>query len=176
MSEEAAAPLPSVVLVMGVTGAGKTTIASLLARRLNWPFEDGDDFHSSANIAKMRAGHALDDADRAPWLAAIAARIDEVRARGEHAVIACSALRRSYRDVLIGDRRDVRLVHLEGTAATLRARLEGREGHFMPASLLDTQCATLEPPEADERAIVVSVEASPEQIVGDIIAQLRGGP
>src|SRR3984885_8508126 len=121
---------------MGVSGSGKSTIAAALAERLEWTFEDGDRFHPKSNVAKMSAGHPLTDEDRLPWLQAIADEIDRVCTAGEHAVIACSALKRSYRDVLVHGRRDVRIVYLNGTQELIAGRLAQRKGHFMPPELL----------------------------------------
>jgi carbohydrate kinase (thermoresistant glucokinase family) len=157
---------------MGVTGSGKTTIGEALARRLGWSCQEGDALHPPENVAKMRAGQPLDDADRAPWLAAVAARIDEWRRRDEAGVITCSALRRRYREVVVGDRPEVRLVYLTAPRAVLAARLAERRGHFMPASLLDSQLATLEPPAPEENAVIVSVDTSIESIVERIVAAL----
>jgi gluconokinase len=161
-----------IAVVMGVAGSGKTTVGEALAHRLGWSFQEGDALHPPENIAKMRAGHALDDQDRAPWLAAVAARIDAWRARGEAGIITCSALKRRYRDAIIGDRTRVRLVYLTAPRAVLAERLARRQGHFMPASLLDSQLATLEPPTPDENAITVSVNSSVERIVEQIAAAL----
>jgi gluconokinase len=158
-----------VFLVMGVAGSGKSTIASMLAERLGWTYVDGDWLHPASNVEKMRGGTPLTDEDRRPWLAAIAARIDALNAAGESVVVACSALRRAYRDVLIGKREGARLVYLEGDKATVGQRLGSRDGHFMPAALLDSQFATLEPPAPDEQAIVVSVARAPAQIVEAIV-------
>ena len=134
-----------IVIVMGVSGAGKTTVGRALAERLGWPFMEGDDFHPAANIAAMAAGHPLTDADRAPWLAALRKQIEQTLAAGGHAVIACSALKHSYRRMLVReDGEAIRLVHLEVPPAVLRDRLRHRQGHYMPASLLDSQLATLE--------------------------------
>ncbi|MBV8925399.1 MAG: gluconokinase, partial [Bradyrhizobium sp.] len=141
---------------MGVSGAGKTTIGETLAARLGWPYEDADRFHPAGNVAKMSAGHALSDEDRWPWLKAIAAEIDRVCSAGKHVVIGCSALKRSYRDVLLHGRADVRLVYLEGTPAMIADRLSHRKGHFMPPGLLTSQFATLEPPTPDEHPLTVS--------------------
>ena len=161
-----------VAVVMGVSGSGKTTIGRALARRLGWLFQEGDALHPSENVAKMSAGQPLDDADRAPWLAAIAALIDEWRARGKAGVITCSALKRRYREVIIGDRPGVRLVYLAGSRELIAERLAARRGHFMPATLLDSQFAALEPPMPEEGAIVVSVEAPVADIVARIAASL----
>jgi len=161
-----------VVVVMGVSGSGKTTIGRALARRLGWLFQEGDALHPPENVAKMRAGHPLDDADRAPWLAAIAALIDEWRARGEAGVITCSALKRRYREVIIGGRPGVRLVYLAGSRALIAERLAARRGHFLPASLLDSQFAALEPPLPEEGAIAASVDAPVAAIVARIAASL----
>lgn len=165
----------AVLLVMGVSGSGKTTIASLLAARLGWEFADADWFHPAANVEKMHAGHPLTDADRAPWLAAIAAWIDETRAKGGKAVVACSALKRAYRDVLIGARPDVGLVYLDGDHDLIAKRLTLRTGHFMPPALLDSQFAALEPPGPDEHPIAVPIEGHPREIV-DAIVQRLGEP
>ncbi|TGD97239.1 gluconokinase [Methylobacterium nonmethylotrophicum] len=165
---------PAVVVVMGVSGSGKTTVASLLAGRLGWEFEDGDDFHPAANVEKMQAGTPLTDEDRRPWLAAIAAWIDRVRAEGRHGVVTCSALKRDYRDILVGDRPDVRLVYLKGDRALIGRRMAARHGHFMPTSLLDSQFRTLQEPAAEESPLVVSVGATPQAIVAEIAAALTG--
>jgi carbohydrate kinase (thermoresistant glucokinase family) len=164
-----------IIVVMGVSGSGKTTVGRELAQRLGWTFDEGDTLHPPENVAKMRAGHPLDDQDRAPWLAAIAALIDKHRDHGEAAVVACSALKRRYRDVIIGDRPDVRLVYLEGSRTLLAGRLADRKGHFMPARLLDSQLATLEPPSSDEHAVTVAVDSPVEIIVDRIIAALVPG-
>ena len=153
---------------MGVSGSGKTTVGRILARALGADFIDGDDLHTDAARAKMGAGHALTDEDRWPWLRAIAAAIDDYRARGENAVVACSALRRAYRDILIGQRKDVRLVYLKGSHALIAARLRARHGHFMPTTLLDSQFDTLEEPGPDENPITVSIDGTPAGIVQKI--------
>jgi len=163
---------PVILIVMGVSGSGKSTIAALLAARLHWTYEDGDWFHPPQNVAKMHAGTPLTDDDRWPWLAAIAAWIDEARTAGNHAVIACSALKRSYRDILIGNRSNVRLVFLKGAPELIAGRMALRHGHFMPGSLLDSQFAALEEPGADEHPIVVSIEGHPRSVVEAIVAQL----
>jgi gluconokinase len=163
----------TVAVVMGVSGSGKTTIASGVAQRLGWRLLEGDAFHPPANVAKMHAGTPLTDEDRWPWLHAIATEIDAVRARGESALVACSALKRAYRDILIGNRPDVRLVYLDGSRELIAGRLGARRGHFMPPALLDSQFATLEPPEADENPIVVSIGPPPEEVIAELIRRLR---
>lgn len=168
-----AAESPCALVVMGVSGSGKSTVADQLARRLGWRFEDGDSFHPASNVAKMSAGHPLTDEDRWPWLQAIADEIDRLAAAGERAVVACSALKRAYRDVLVHGRVDVRIVFLDGTQDLIAARLAARKGHFMPPGLLDSQFGTLERPGADERPIIVSIDAPVERVVDDIITQLN---
>ncbi|MGH7041225.1 MAG: gluconokinase [Acetobacteraceae bacterium] len=163
----------TVVVMMGVSGSGKTTIARGVAEPLGWEVVEGDEFHSAANIAKMKAGTPLTDADRWPWLGAIAREIDAIRAAGRSAVVACSALKRSYRAILIGGRADVVLVYLQGSHALIAARMAARKGHFMPADLLDSQFATLEEPGPDERPITVSVAPAPAVIVAATLDALR---
>ncbi len=162
----------SALIVMGVSGTGKSTIAALLAQRLGWTYEDGDWFHPAGNVDKMHAGRALTDEDRAPWLLAIAAALDARLAEGEHLVIACSALKRRYRDVLIGARKTVGLVYLRGERPLIERRLAARLNHFMPPSLLDSQLDALEPPQGDEQAIVVSIDAHPREIVESVVRAL----
>ncbi len=161
-----------VLVVMGVSGSGKSTVAKPLAERLGWPFQEGDALHPAANVAKMKAGIALDDADRAPWLAAIADWIAERLRAGSGGVVTCSALRRVYRDRLrqAGDR--VIFVYLEGSRAVIAARLAQRHGHFMPAVLLDSQFSTLEAPTADEHAIVDDIEQPLDRQVDEIVAAI----
>jgi len=163
---------PCALIVMGVSGSGKSTIAENLAQRLGWTYEDGDKFHPASNVAKMSAGHPLTDEDRWPWLQAIADEIDRVCKAGERVVIACSALKRSYRDVLVHGRRDVRIVYLNGTQELIAGRLAARKGHFMPPGLLVSQFKTLEPPSADENPVIVSIDASVEEIVDDTVSQM----
>jgi len=164
---------PCALVVMGVSGSGKSTIADRLATRLDWRYEDGDQFHPPANVAKMSAGQPLTDEDRWPWLQAIADEIDRLAAAGQRAVIACSALKRAYRKILVHGRDDIRIVFLEGTQELIAARLAARRGHFMPPGLLTSQFKTLEPPQPDERPITVSIDASVEAIVDQIIRQLK---
>lgn len=164
------------VIVMGVSGSGKSTIAEKVAARLRWTYEDGDRFHPDSNVAKMSAGQPLTDDDRRPWLQAIADEIDRVCKAGEHAVIACSALKRAYRDVLVHGRDDVRIVYLDGTQQLIASRLAARKGHFMPAGLLDSQFKALQPPGADEHPVRVSIDASVEAIVDDIVRKLALDP
>ena len=152
--------MPCALIVMGVSGSGKSTIGEKLAERLGWSYEDGDKFHPASNVAKMSAGHPLTDEDRWPWLQAIADEIDRVCAAGEHAVIACSALKRAYRDILVHGRSDVRIVYLKGTQELIASRLAQRKGHFMPPGLLESQFKTLEPPGAIENPVTVSIDAS----------------
>jgi gluconokinase len=158
---------------MGVSGSGKSTVADALARRLGWRFEDGDRFHPPGNVAKMSAGHPLTDEDRRPWLEAIAAEIDRICAADERVVVACSALKRAYRDNLVHGRNDVLFVFLEGTQELIAGRLDRRTGHFMPPELLASQFRTLQPPGPDEPAIAVSIDAPVDAIVSDILRQLR---
>lgn len=157
---------------MGVSGSGKTTVAAMLAGRLHWPFAEGDDFHSPANIAKMHNGIPLDDEDRLPWLQAIAEQIDRWRAERRNGVVACSALKRRYRDILVGDRLDVRLVYLQGDRALITQRLGARHGHFMSKSLIQSQFDALEEPAPEEQAITIWVGKPPAVLVDEIIAAL----
>ncbi|MBV9747882.1 MAG: gluconokinase [Acetobacteraceae bacterium] len=163
---------PCVLVVMGVSGSGKTTVGAMLAGRLNCEFVDGDDFHPAANVAKMHAGHPLTDEDRWPWLDSIARWIDAVRATKGRGVVACSALRRAYRDRLVEGRPDVVLVFLEGDENLIAARQAARHGHYMPASLVASQFATLEPPGEDEQALEVSVEPPAADVVVAVAARI----
>lgn len=158
-----------VVMVMGVSGVGKTTLGEALAEALGWRFVDADAFHPPANIEKMRAGIALMDEDRAPWLARLRERLEEALARGEHLVLACSALRESYREALTVDPSRQRWVYLRLPPAHLRRRMRQRRGHYMPPSLLDSQLETLEPP---RDALVVDAAPPPERVVAAIRAGL----
>lgn len=166
------ASAPFAVIVMGVSGSGKSTIGEALAKRLSWRYEDGDKFHPAGNVAKMAAGQPLTDEDRWPWLRAIADQIDRLSAAGVRSVIACSALRRVYRDILVHGRQDVRLVYLNGSQALIADRLSRRKGHFMPQGLLTSQFTTLEPPTADEHPVTVSIAAPVKTIVDDVLRQL----
>jgi gluconokinase len=167
------ATAPCALVVMGVSGSGKSTIADRLAARLGWRYEDGDRFHPPANVAKMSAGQPLTDQDRLPWLQAIADEIDRLAAAGQRVVVACSALKRAYRNILVHGRDDVRIVFLNGTQDLIADRLAARKGHFMPPGLLASQFKTLEPPQPGERPITVSIDAPVEAIVDDIISQLK---
>lgn len=162
----------SVLILMGVSGSGKTTVAGLVAGRLGWELGDADDWHPPANVRKMHSGIPLDDADRWPWLASIAAWIDATRSTGQHGVLACSALKRAYRDVLIGARDDVRLVFLQGDEALIQERQSTRPHHYMPASLVHSQFEALEAPGPDERPIVLDVLPSPIAVADAIVARL----
>jgi gluconokinase len=166
-----------IVVLMGVAGAGKTTLGRLLAQRLGCDFAEGDAFHPDRNVEKMRAGIPLGDADRGPWLDSLAREIATWRAAGRDVVLACSALKRSYRERLAGGRPGLRFVHLRGDPALLRARLESRRGHFMPAAMLESQLEALEPPAPDERALELDVAEPPERLASEIATWLGvGGP
>ncbi|MGJ5074748.1 gluconokinase [Bradyrhizobium oligotrophicum] len=171
----ATSDLPHALIIMGVSGSGKSTIGQALGQRLGWRFEDGDSFHPPANVAKMSAGHPLTDEDRWPWLHAIATEIAQCRSAGQHIIIACSALKKAYRDILVGGRDDVRMVYLQGTQELIGERMKHRAGHFMPPGLLTSQFATLEPPGTPEHPITVSVDAPVAAIVDDILQQLHSG-
>jgi gluconokinase len=155
-----------IVLLMGVSGVGKSTVGKRLASRLSWTFHDADDLHTPANIARMRSGMPLDDAARMPWLEAVRELIRTASRDGGDAVIACSALRESYRAMLLNGVPDVRLVHLTASAEVLRARVRLREGHFMPATLVDSQVATLEAPAA---ALTVDATGPVDEVVQQIV-------
>lgn len=161
-----------IVLIMGVSGSGKTTVGEHLAERLRCSFAEGDDFHPPENVAKMRGGTPLDDSDRWPWLLLIAEQIDAYLARKQHLVVACSALKAAYRDLLIGERENTHLVYLEGTKELIRARMEAR-AHFMPPALLNSQFATLEDPTKAERPIRVDVRGNPTDCAALILAELK---
>jgi gluconokinase len=172
-STESDAPPPSILVVMGVSGSGKSTIGTQLALALRWDFEDGDWFHPARNIDKMHAGIPLTDEDRVPWLIAIADFIDRTRCAGGHAVVACSALKRRYRAVIIDNRPDVRLIYLKGDKELVARRIATRHEHFMPSSLLKSQFDALEEPGPDERPVVASIAPRPREIVAQILSALH---
>jgi carbohydrate kinase (thermoresistant glucokinase family) len=155
----------TIVVLMGVTGSGKTTVGRLLAADLGWTFVEGDDFHPAANVEKMHRGEPLDDADRVPWLRALRKRIDELVAAGRPAVVACSALKQAYRVVLAGDRPEVAFVYLKAPRGSIDERLRHRVGHFMPPALLASQLDTLEEPEG---SLIVDATPPPAAIVAAI--------
>jgi gluconokinase len=164
---------PVIAVVMGVSGSGKTTVSALLAAALGCQFQEGDDLHPAENVEKMQSGTPLTDADRLPWLRKIAEEIDAWRARHESGVLTCSALKRSYRDIIIDGRSDVTLVYLKGSYDVIHRRLVARHGHFMPVALLDSQFATLQEPTPDEHPIIVDVGSRPAEIAAEIVHQLE---
>lgn len=163
------------VVLMGVSGTGKSTVGVPLAEALAGTFADGDDFHPDANVAKMASGEPLTDEDRWPWLHALADWTRQQHEAGRSTVLACSALRRAYRDVLRGGARPTYFVHLTAPADLIRQRMQGRE-HFMPAALLESQLATLEPLEPDEAGLAVDVRVPVADVLARILADLRAGP
>jgi ribose 5-phosphate isomerase A len=163
---------PPILVVMGISGTGKSTIAQELVARLGWSFEEGDALHPEANVAKMHAGIPLTDADRQPWLEAVAAWIDGQRAKKQPGIITCSALKRSYRRIIIGDRPEVRLVYLRGGRDVVAEHLAERHGHFMPADLLQSQIDTLEEPTPDEDPLTVDVGQPADRVADEIIRLL----
>jgi len=163
---------PLLVVLMGVSGCGKSTIGKGLSQALGWPFRDADSFHPPANIDKMSRGVPLDDADRWPWLSAIAQWIDAQRAAGAPGIVSCSALKRAYRQHIVGTPNGVRLVYLKGDMGLIAGRLAQRKGHFMPAALLQSQFHALEEPLQAERPLVVDIALPPDDVVAAIIAQL----
>jgi gluconokinase len=164
---------PVIAVVMGVSGSRKTTVSALLAAALGCQFQGGDDLHPAANIEKMHGGTPLTDADRLPWLRKIAEEIDGWRARGESGVLTCSALKRSYRDIIIGAHPDVALVYLKGSYDLIHRRMIARHEHFMPVALLDSQFATLQEPTPDEHPITVDAGVRPTEIAAAIVHQLE---
>jgi carbohydrate kinase (thermoresistant glucokinase family) len=160
------------LVVMGVSGCGKSTVAAALQGRLGWVMAEGDDFHSEANVAKMRDGIPLTDEDRRPWLEAIAAWTSERDAAGDSTVVTCSALKRSYRDLLRAAPGRTRFVHLTGSRDLLAQRMRERSGHFMPGSLLDSQLATLEPLQPDEQGVTLDIGVPIDTIVEQALTQL----
>lgn len=167
---------PVYVIAMGVSGSGKTTVAKGIAQQMGWEYAEGDDFHPEENVKKMASGHPLTDEDRWPWLKAIAAWIDERERARTSAVITCSALRRVYRDLLREGRPSVRFCHLAPDPDVIAERLAQRIGHYMPASLLPSQLATLEPLEDDEPGVVITKTESPERVVTDALCALELHP
>lgn len=159
-----------IFVVMGVCGCGKTTVGKMLASALGLEFLEGDQLHSAGNIARMAAGIALTDADRQDWLEALAARIREARVQGRGLVVSCSALKRAYRDILRGGAADLQFIHLRGDPELLATRMASRPGHYMPASLLDSQLATLEPPGPDEHAHTFDAALPADAIVAAVLA------
>jgi gluconokinase len=166
------APGTTTIVVMGVSGSGKSTVAATLVDRLGWEFAEGDDFHPPANVEKMRAGHPLDDEDRWPWLRRLAAWIGEHEKAGRNVVVTCSALKRSYRDLLRDGHPSVWFAHVTADPELIGERLAHRTGHYMPASLLESQLATLEPLEDDEPGARISGAAPPAAVVDELLAVL----
>lgn len=162
----------TIAVVMGVSGSGKTSIAAGIAAAHGWTLLEGDSFHPPANIAKMSAGTPLTDEDRWPWLRAIAARAAEIRAVGGSAVVACSALKRAYRDILLSGDGSI-LVYLRGSKDLIGGRMQARKDHFMPPALLDSQFATLEEPGADENPIAADIAGSKQAVLDDVLRQLK---
>ena len=162
---------PSVIVLMGVAGCGKSTTGQRLSTAIGWPFRDADSFHPVANIEKMRRGIPLTDADRWPWLDAIGGWIAECGTMARPGIVSCSALRRVYRDRLIAGRTDVGLVYLRGDFRLIADRMSRRQNHFMPTSLLESQFATLEEPAPEESALVVPVALSPKKVVERIVTR-----
>jgi len=161
-----------IIIVFGVSGAGKTTVGKLLACELGWRFIEADDFHPAANIEKMRSGHPLSDEDRSPWLDCLRNQIAQLLAAGESAVLACSALKRAYRDRLrAGD--DIKFVFLRGDYAVVEKQLRGRRGHFMSPELLRSQFDDLQEPKPDENVLTIELGPTPEEIIEEIKTKLN---
>ncbi|MFU8946307.1 gluconokinase [Mycetocola zhadangensis] len=175
MPENSTTPEGTQVIVMGVSASGKSTIGALIAGALGVPFVDGDALHPQANIEKMAGGQPLNDDDRWPWLAVVGQTLAESGKSGTGMVIACSALRRAYRQTILDNAPDAQFVHLHGSRDVLAARIEGRSGHFMPASLLDSQFATLEPLAEDEPGCVVDIDQTVADIVAEAVENIRAG-
>jgi gluconokinase len=163
---------PRHIVVMGISGSGKTTIATHLTEQLGWTFAEADEFHSTANIEKMTAGTPLTDEDRWPWLESMREWMTGEARAGRSTIVTCSALKRSYRDLLVAADGDVSFVHLSGDPDLIRERMQSRSGHFMPASLLPTQISALEPLEADEPGLTIENVGTPEEVTGRIVAEL----
>ncbi|MDV6268708.1 carbohydrate kinase [Rhodococcus sp. ACPA4] len=170
MTEKAAQKNP-VLVVMGVSGSGKSTVGGMIAGAMGWDLQEGDDLHPQANIEKMATGHPLNDDDRWPWLDKIAQWITQHTDAGQPGIVTCSALKRSYRDILRGE--NVVFVHLAGSRDQIGQRLTARLDHYMPPSLLDSQISTLEPIDPDEQAIIIDVGGSPVEIVEEILRRLE---
>ncbi|MFD1210611.1 gluconokinase [Arthrobacter sp. GCM10027362] len=170
---EQPAPQAQVLVLMGVTGCGKSTVAALLAGVLRWEFEEGDALHPRSNVEKMASGHPLTDEDRRPWLEKVAGWIEARLDAGTNGVITCSALKRSYRDILNRRGAGVVFVYLRGSQETIAARLAVRRGHFMPPALLASQFEALEEPQPDEPHLTVDVGPTPQVIAGNIIEALK---
>jgi gluconokinase len=173
VQEQDATPRTTSIVVMGVSGSGKSTVAERLVERLGWEFAEGDDFHPPANVEKMRAGRPLDDDDRWPWLRRLADWIGERERAGRSVVVTCSALKRSYRDLLCDGHPSVWFAHVTADADLIRRRIESRTGHYMPSSLLESQLATLEPLQDDEPGARVSGAGAPADVVDELLAVLR---
>jgi len=169
---ESETPGTTTIVVMGVSGSGKSTVAATLVDRLGWEFAEGDEFHPAANVEKMHAGHPLDDEDRGPWLRRLADWIGQRERSGGSVVVTCSALKRSYRDLLCDGHPSVWFAHVTVDASLLRERLEHRTGHYMPASLLESQLAILEPLQDDEPGAAISGAGAPEDVVEQLLAAL----
>ena len=162
-----------IVVVMGVAGSGKSVVAALLSAALGCQFLEGDDLHPQENVEKMSRGAPLTDSDRLPWLARIAGKIDEWRKLGKCGVVTCSALKRSYRHIILDHRPEVTLVYLKGSPDLIRRRMLARQGHFMPAALLDSQFRDLEEPALDEHPITIDIGRSPAEITAEILRELK---
>ena len=165
----------SALVVMGVSGSGKTTVAELLARQLGWPFMEGDRLHPPANVEKMRQGTPLTDADRTPWLDQIGEELKSWAAAGKSGVLTCSALKRAYRDRIRSARPDVRFIYIKGSEALIEARVAARHHEYMPASLLRSQFDTLQEPTPDEQVVTVDAGGSADEEVAAVIATLNLG-